>query len=72
MRMSRMATACFSDSPNRSISPSLAWASVRLERIRWITASMLSRAMSSPSRICARARALSRSYRVRRVITSIW
>ena len=48
---------------SRAVSTSGDW------RIIWITSSRFARAMSKPSRICALARALSNSKRVRRTIT---
>ena len=69
-RMSRMARACTSLSPKRSMRPSRATSGVSLPRIRAITSSRLSMAISRPSRMWARSSAFRRSYCVRRTTTS--
>ena len=44
-RISRMAVVCSTENPKRSMRRWEASASVRLERMMWMTSSMLSRAM---------------------------
>src|SRR3954464_9458218 len=64
--MSRIALACFSESSNFLIRPSRASSGSFEARISLITASRLSSATSSPSRMCARASARRSWYWVRR------
>ncbi|MBA1343118.1 MAG: hypothetical protein C5S52_05925 [ANME-2 cluster archaeon] len=71
--ISRIAFACTSDSPKFAIKPSLAASAVFDDRISLITASMLSRAIFSPSRMCIRSSAFLRSYLLLRMIISfLW
>ena len=65
-----MACACLSEREKPSMRAALAMSAVRELRIVVITASKWSRAMVSPSKICARASAFASSYFVRRVMTS--
>ena len=69
-RISTMEFACGSDRENLSISFSFASAAVFDALISCITSSMLSRAISSPSTICALSSALFKSYCVLLVTTS--
>ena len=69
-RISTIACACGSSSPNRSIRRSFAIAVVFEERTIFITSSILSSAIKSPLSIWARSSALLRSYCVRLVTTS--
>ncbi len=69
-RMSRIACAWRADSSNASMSPLLAAAVSCDDRMRLITASMLSTAICSPSRMCIRSFAWRRSNIVRRPTTS--
>ena len=70
-RMSRMAWACTTVRPNRSISRSLATAGVFDCRIKATTSSRLSRAIFNPSNRWARSSAFFKSYRVRRMMISL-
>ena len=70
--MSRMWVAWISLSSNRSMRARRAVSVSGEERMICTTSSMLSRAMSRPATMCARASALARRKRVRRSTTSIW
>ena len=69
-RMLRIASACLSESLKRRCSSALAVSVSADPRMTLMTASMLSTAILSPSRMCSRSLALSRSNCVRRTITS--
>ena len=69
-RISRMAFDCKSLNPKRVIKPSLASSGFFEPRMSAITSSKWSRAISKPSKICARSSALRKSYWVLRTITS--
>ena len=69
-RISTMARAWRSESENRSIKLSIASFGLLDALMMAMTSSMLSDAMSKPSRMCARSFAFSRSNFVRRITTS--
>ena len=71
-RMSTIACDCTSDKPKRSINSAFAACTLSEPLMMRITSSILSSAMSNPSKMWARSSALLSSYFVRRVTTSSW
>ena len=69
-RISTIACACASESPNSLISPSLAICTFCEPLIIWMTRSILSSAIIKPSKMWARSSALFKSYCVLLVTTS--
>ena len=69
-RISTMAAAWISVNPKLLTSRALASSTLWDSRMVWMTSSMMSMALSRPSRMWARLRALSSSKRVRRTTTS--
>ncbi len=70
--MSRIAVAWSSSMSSRPIRPWRASSTVGLRRIRAMTSSSASSALTRPRRMWARSSALRRRYSVRRRMTSIW
>ena len=71
--MSRMCVACVSLNSNGASCSAVRAASADSEpRINVMIASIMSSALSRPSRMCARSRALFSRYWLRRVMTSTW